>query len=105
MTSLRRTPPDDYDYGRNNLKFHLAMFATALKIGKAEYEPGDVNPAIFPKIDDAYMSTCFGQVESVFESECFPGDGPVYYTPDSVAKSSSLLRALKAKLSELIKLA
>ena len=102
---LRRAPPNGLEYGRNNLKFHLAMFATALTIGKSGYDSGDVNPAVFQEIDDDYLSTCLEQLESIFESECYPAHGEVYYTPDSVAKSSSLMRALEAKLSELIKVA
>ena len=81
---------------RNNLKFHLVFFVTNAQL------KGVPSPAAIAKLEatlaDEYLETCLSEVNAAFD-ELSIVDG-VARTRDQIAKSNTIVPALKARLEE-----
>jgi hypothetical protein len=87
-------------YERNNLKYHLAMFAVARNIGKVKYDLADLNNISFECIDESYLADCLSHVIDVFSN--LWGDDKFSNSPDQVAKSREFVNALQQRLHEIL---
>lgn len=85
---------------RNNLKYHLALFAASLKLEKVTYEPADTFDLHLSEIDDYFLDECLHHIIAVFESEI--GIRWLLFPSDSYAKSIESVYAIERRLAEIL---
>ncbi|MCG0238798.1 MAG: AIPR family protein, partial [Firmicutes bacterium] len=90
---LRTNLPEDIVKNRNNVRFHLAMFATALRAGKPRPTPQEIAALPPEEFTPEFLSSCLTTVWEELKKQL---RGTT--TPDHVAKSREFVEALKDRL-------
>ena len=85
---------------RNNLKFHVAMFAIAVKCGGQTNTQALVSTVSSAVVDEQILEQCLLDVWEVFLSERF-GTGIQWREADQVAKSSTFVTKLKNRITDI----
>ncbi|MEK6977649.1 MAG: AIPR family protein [Candidatus Hydrothermarchaeota archaeon] len=75
---------------RNNLRFHVAMYAAALLTGKMDADPSQLEKITISAADEAFLLSCLNEVRSIYER--LGGN-------DQIAKGPEFVQELKQCLS------
>jgi hypothetical protein len=90
---------DSADYsGGINIKYHLAMFATAITTGIPVFKPNLVNRIKIEKYNDALLGDCLKEIKTIYEE--FRTQGFAEYR---ILKDPNFDKSLKNRISELTK--
>ncbi len=99
-TFLRTEATTEVQRERNNIRFHLAMFAAAVKASSAQLKPKEFIEARLLEIDSTFLKNCLAHVLDVFAK--LKAEDPSNGNSDRIAKSPDYARALKERLSEVV---
>lgn len=83
----------EYSGGINNIKFHLAMFATLLLLNTSEVKPDKIANLSVDGFDDELLEQCLQEVVTIYQQM---GDN------DQVAKGPEFVQKLVERLSQMI---
>jgi hypothetical protein len=86
---LKTVIPDRKD--RNNIKYHLAMYITALQAGKPRPSAEDIAKLSITEIPESVISTAMTQVRTLYE---------ILGQNDQVAKGTQFLQEVENDLAE-----